>query len=265
MHAPTVYLTQTIWSKVFLWMLDEKWENLDATYKNLSTVNFFASQILLRNRKTQAVPEVLFLFLELACKARSRATQNMALPHASTNKIAAYAILLGPGEVAMLHKYLSTDVTHFVYVLYLIFHSYLSLQFYATLNAEIDSSSSDLVEKWFIKSIRSQNEIRLFIANTTHCANHFNSIDRCFLTDPRFLPKYMICARISSFQAMGISVKEWVPFKAMITVSVTYLVNFAEEPPHLSSEWWRDHHSTNILWKPPSSNWGSSGAEHDTL
>lgn len=100
----------------------------------------------------------------------------------------------------------------------------------------IDSSSSDLVEKWFIKSVRSQNEIRLFIANTTHCENHFISIDRCFLSDPRFLPKYMICARISSFQAMGISVKEWVPFQAMITVSVTYLMNFAEEPPHLSSK-----------------------------
>lgn len=46
----------------------------------------------------------------------------------------------------------------------------------------------------------------------------------------------MICARSSSFQGMGISVKEWVPFQAMITVSVTHLVNFAEEPPHLSSK-----------------------------
>ena len=92
------------------------------------------------------MPEVQFLFLELACKACSRATQNVILFHAFTNKIAAYAIVLGPGEVGMLHKYLPIGVIHFMYVLYLIFHLYLSLQFYATLDVEIDSSSSDLVQ-----------------------------------------------------------------------------------------------------------------------
>lgn len=126
-------------------MLDEKWENLDATYRNLSTAIFISSQILSRNgeigcaRSAVSVPRA-------GLQGLLNSIQNILLPHAFTNKIAAYAVLLGPGEVGMLHKYLSTGVIHFMYILYLIFHLYLSLQFYATLDVEIDSSSSDLVQ-----------------------------------------------------------------------------------------------------------------------
>lgn len=141
MHAPNIYLMQSTWSKVFLWMIDEKF----ATCKNLSNANFLPLKSC-QGMGTQAVPEVQFLFLELACKARSRATQNLLFPHAFINKIAAYAIFLGPEEVGMLHKHLSTGVIHFLYVLYLNFHLYQSLQFYATLDVEVDSSSSDLAQ-----------------------------------------------------------------------------------------------------------------------
>lgn len=83
------------------------------------------------------MPAARILCLELACKARSRATRNTLLSHALTNKTAAYATLLGPGDAGMLHKYLSAAGVCFVCVLYFIFHSYLSLQFYAALDDEI--------------------------------------------------------------------------------------------------------------------------------
>lgn len=72
------------------------------------------------------MPEVQFLFLEMACKASARAT-HWVLPCAFTNMVYVYAVIFVPGEVGMLHSSLSTGVKHSVSVLYLFLSVFVSL------------------------------------------------------------------------------------------------------------------------------------------
>lgn len=104
-------------------------------------------------------------------------------------------------------------------------------------------SSSDLLGQ-------SDHKMRLagrrFIANITHCENHFISINRCFLTNPRFLHKYIICTGICSFQATGSSVRSDCLFKQWWFWYQWYIMNFTEEPPAVSSE---SGEETIIAWR----------------
>jgi len=122
-------------------MLDEKWENVDATYKNLGTADYFASQIFSRNGETGCARSAVSV-----PRAGLKGSLKSNTERAFAPCLYKQDCFTSPGEAGMLHKYLSTGVTRFMYVLYLIFHLYLRLQFYATLDVEIDSSSSDSVQ-----------------------------------------------------------------------------------------------------------------------